>query len=96
MNIYFAQARDDEPIEDLFEYKGKYYYYKLEIQDDQFVIWDTCNRHVPFDFESASALHQAVKYLHHTENVKRTADEWLTNSLHRLGQLYGVRADDRF
>ena len=96
MNIYFSKAGPDESVEDLFEFEGSHYYYKLELQQDQFVIRDTCDRYVPFGYDSVKPLFQALKYLYHTESAKRAADDWLNNSLRNLGHLYGIKADGTY
>lgn len=87
--IYFSEA-DVGDDEDLFHHNGRAYYYKLVLEDDQFVIYDTCNRSIPFDYQSAHGLAQAVKYVDHCTRATTLADTWLANSVQRLGKFYGV------
>lgn len=93
MNIYFGKVGKNESTEDLFEHEGEYYYYKIVLENDQFVIEDTCNRRVPFEYSSTKSLYNAIKYLHHTESAKRAADTWLSDSLRNIGKMYGIKAD---
>ena len=89
--IYFSEADTDD--NDLFVHNGKKFYYKLVMEPDQFVIYDTCNRSIPFDYESAHGLAQAVKYVDHCVRAAGVADLWLANSLQKLGKFYGVNLD---
>lgn len=89
--IYFSEADTDES--DVFEHKGKKYYYKLVLEPDQFVIYDTCNRSIPFDYESAHGLARAVTYVDHCTRALNVADAWLANSVEKLGKFYGVNLD---
>ena len=94
MHIYFGKV-EQEYTEDteLFEYRGNKYYYKLEMQDDQFVLHDTCGRSIPFDLESAKDLYRVVKYVYEVEATQRNAREWVSQSLSKLGKFYGINVD---
>lgn len=96
MNIYFGKAGPDDSVEDLFQFEGGHYYYRLELQPDQFVIYDTCDRSIPFDYDSAKSLYHAIKYMYHSEHAKRVADEWLSNSIRNIGRMYGIKADGSY
>lgn len=96
MNIYFGKAEKDESTQDLFEHEGEYFYYKISLEQDQFVIHDTCNRYVPLDYTAAKPLFQAIKYMYQTESAKRSAEAWLAKSLGALEKMYGIKTNGSF
>jgi hypothetical protein len=93
VNIYFGKADPEhESIEELFEHNGNYYYFKLEMHDEQFVLRDTCNRYVPFEYEAAVELGKAVHYVYEHQYLHNTAEKWIQRGLQNLTKMYGLAA----
>ena len=91
VNIYFGKADPSQEITtDLFQHNGNYYYFKLELEKDQFVIRDTCNRYVPFELDTAKEMVRAVTYVHERNELSKSADSWLDKNLRSLGKYYGI------
>ena len=53
MKIYFGKIEDQDLIQEgCFEHAGNHYEYELDINTEEVVIRDICNRIMPFDVES--------------------------------------------
>lgn len=89
--IYFGRANPEiEDIDELFEHDGNHYYFKLEMQEDQFVLYDTCNRYVPMEYDAAVELGKAVHYVYEQQYMHQTAEKWIQRGLSNLARMSGL------
>lgn len=62
--IYFAEVEPQylqhTDTEGLFYANDKYYWFKVEIEEDFVRIYDTCNRMIPVDMENLSTFVEAI------------------------------------
>lgn len=79
--FYFGLADADEfgDADELFEHKGKYYFYKIEGDREMFTIEDTCNRMVPFDCTSIKELNLAMFGATRYYNAQDDAEQLVIN-----------------
>ena len=63
--------------EELFYHKGKYYWYKLTLEPDQFCIYDTCGRMVPFGNDVMGELSSVLTII----NLNRMGQEELDHEM---------------
>lgn len=92
MKLYFGRATLEDNVNDLFvDENGAYYYYMLELRDDDFVLRDTCGRNIPFEYEFIKDLANVSAFVLDRERVKREADDWLVSNLRAITKLYGIK-----
>jgi hypothetical protein len=62
--IYFAEVEpqylEHANANGLFYSNDKYYWFKVEIEEDFIRIYDTCNRMIPVDMENISTFVEAI------------------------------------
>lgn len=79
MTFYFGKVDLEEyynvETHTLFQNNGNYYWYMAETDDDGFKIYDTCDRMMPFDFDSGPALGTVLFAINTVEGARRKAEE---------------------
>lgn len=91
MEIYFAEVDLEEysnvDSEELFEYRGSYYWYKAVIDEDQICFYDTCGRHFPIGLDQvheADTAMFAAKEIHNMELEREKIKQRTINKLEQL------------
>lgn len=91
MQTYFGKINihqyPDIDFDECFFHNGNYYWYKLEIEDDQFKVYDTCDRMVPFDFESADEFATMGFVVSKYYGAQREATELFDKRMDQLQQV---------
>ena len=90
MEFYFGKvdAQDLEYVDDsYFKHGDNYYYYKLETNDEGFVLKDTCDRYVPMHKEVFSDLATIAFLLTKYYTAHIEAEQLLNKRLDQLQQL---------
>jgi len=60
--------------EECFQQGDKYYYFKMVVEDEQFAVYDTCKRMMPFDRTQVKALNLAMFGVTQFYNALEEAD----------------------
>jgi len=64
MKIYFGEINlatyPLDTIEDPYEFKGKYYWYEMTVDEDGITVRDTCGRYIPIDRNDCKAFGTAL------------------------------------
>lgn len=64
--IFFGQVSlEDLEYTDpvgLFRDGNKFFWYKLVLEEDQAVLWDTCDRHFPVSYDHINALETVITF----------------------------------
>ena len=61
--FYFGLVDVDQEymeLDELFQQGDKYYYFKMVVEDEQFAVYDTCKRMMPFDRTQVNAMNMAM------------------------------------
>lgn len=94
--FYFGEANPDETYEldGLFQEDGKYYYFKMVVEDDMFAIHDTCNRMMPFDRTQTNAMNLAMFGVSRFYSAIADADKLFESRMHETQQLMQFWKDE--
>lgn len=57
-----AEDMDYTDLSTVFRKGDKYFWYKIVFQEDQIVLWDTCDRHFPVSYEHINMLDAVVGF----------------------------------
>lgn len=87
--FYFGTVTSDElnlvdDRESLFYYRNKAYWYKLVAEEDQLVIYDTCDRHMPFAYENLRELQHLVNAMASIVDIRERAQQQETAILKKI------------
>jgi hypothetical protein len=75
-----------DPLE-LFEHNNKYYWYKLELNEEGFNLLDTCGRMVPFDRDAANSFVSAAAIVQRYFGAFEESQNMLDRRMDQLNQL---------
>ena len=71
--IFFGEihAKDMEytDLSTVFRKENKFYWYKIVLEEDQVVFWDTCDRHFPVAYEHINMLDAVVNFACNKHNI---------------------------
>lgn len=91
MQFYFGKANTDEfgeeDLAECFKHGSNYYFYRLEANEDGFVLHDTCGRYVPLDPDSVDEFATAGFVAKQFFSAHNEANDLLTKRLDQLNQL---------
>jgi hypothetical protein len=84
--FYFAEVNPEDfdytDKETVFCHEGRYYWHRLLLEEDQIVIEDTCDRHMPLCLEQIQKFSHIISHIAEMEVIKMDAqnriDELLT------------------
>ena len=81
MYIYFSEIPVDQAEEGDYEFEGKNYYYRMEVNSEQFVVRDNCGRYMPFDPSCIGALYKALVYTDAMYTKAKRVEEHYENAI---------------
>lgn len=71
--IFFGELYEEDmeytDLSSVFRKDGKYFWYKIVLEEDQVVLWDTCNRHFPVSYEHINMLDAVVNFACNKHNI---------------------------
>lgn len=87
--FYFGAITDDElnyvdDRESLFYKNDKAFWFKLVAEEDQVVIYDTCNRHMPINYENIKEFQHLVNAVGSIIDIRERAQQQENNILEKI------------
>lgn len=94
--FYFGlvEVEDHVELEELFQQGDKYYYFKMVVEDEQFAVYDTCNRMMPFDRTQVKAMNMAMFGVTQFYNALDEADAVFEKRMHEASALMDFWNDE--
>ena len=94
--FYFGlvEVEDHVELEELFQQGDKYYYFKMVVEDEQFAVYDTCNRMMPFDRTQVKAMNMAMFGVTQFYNALNEADAIFEKRMHEASALMDFWNDE--
>ena len=78
----------EDPNDFFYDEKSNtYFYYKMVVDQDQIMFYDTCGRSLPFDLSDAKALGTAVFAASEIYNMHKEAEKLYESRKNKLQQL---------
>ena len=88
MNVFFGKINLEEyqnlEREGLFFHNENYYWYKIEVTEDQAVLYDTCNRKVPIGPDGALQFGTAASAVSMFYRAKQDAEKTFQRKIREI------------